>query len=137
MGILHRLFGRRAAEVWQAEARLLHTLGYVHPPPAVQWISTSACDLRCPHCYSHAGRKSQGELTTDEAKRLLVDELVKLDRPTFVIAGGETLLRQDFADIVRYTHARGVPWALHTHGGRVEHLADLFRRCTPVMAAVS
>jgi AdoMet-dependent heme synthase len=137
MGILHRLFARHAPEVWQAETRLLHRLGYVHPPQAVQWISTSACDLSCPHCYSHAGRKTPGELTTDEAKTLLIDELVKLDSPTFVIAGGETLLRKDFAEIVEYTHSRGVPWALHTHGGRVEHLFDVFERCPPVMAAVS
>src|SRR2546430_1774830 len=52
MGILHRLFGRRTAEVWRAETRLLHYFGYVQPPRAVQWISTSVCDLSCPHCYS-------------------------------------------------------------------------------------
>ena len=69
MGILHRLFGRRAGDVWRAEARLLHRLGYVRPPEAVQWISTSACDLVCPHCYSQAGKRSHGELTTDEAKQ--------------------------------------------------------------------
>jgi hypothetical protein len=78
MGILHRLFARHAPDVWQAEARLLHRLGFVQPPQAVQWISTSACDLTCPHCYSHAGKRAAGELTTDEAKRLLIDELVKV-----------------------------------------------------------
>ena len=69
MGFLHRLFGRKTREVWQAETRLMHRLGYVHPPEAVQWISTSACDLSCPHCYSHAGRKQHTELTTDEAQQ--------------------------------------------------------------------
>jgi radical SAM protein with 4Fe4S-binding SPASM domain len=137
MGILHRLFGRHARAVWQAERRLLHRLGYVHPPEAVQWISTSACDLSCPHCYSHAGRKSRGELTTAEAKQLLIDELVKLERPTFVIAGGEALLRRDFGELVAHAADRQVPWALHTHGGRVEHLFDVFERYPPVMAAVS
>src|SRR5947209_791066 len=133
MGLLGRLFGRHAAEVWQAETRLLHRLGYVHPPEAVQWISTAVCDLTCPHCYSHAGHKQHGELTTDEARRLLVDELVKLDRPTFVIAGGETLLRKDFAEVIAHVHAREVPWAIHTHGGRVEQLLDVFERYPPVM----
>jgi radical SAM protein with 4Fe4S-binding SPASM domain len=137
MGLLHRLFARRTAEVWRAEARLLHRLGYVHPPEAVQWISTAACDLSCPHCYSHAGRKARGELTTAEAKTLVIDELVKLDWPTFVIAGGETLLRRDFAEIVAYAHVRRVPWAIHTHGGRVEQLLDVFERFPPVMAAIS
>ncbi len=137
MGILHRLFGRLTADVWRAETRLLHRFGYVQPPRAVQWISTSVCDLSCPHCYSHAGRKSRGELTTDEAKKLLVDELVKLDRPTFVIAGGETLLRKDFTEIIAYTHQQKVPWAIHTHGGRVEALRDVFERYPPQMAAIS
>jgi radical SAM protein with 4Fe4S-binding SPASM domain len=137
MGILHRLFARNAPDVWRAETRLLHRLGYVRPPEAVQWVSTSTCDLTCPHCYSHAGRKAHGELTTDEAKRLLVDELVRLDRPTLVIAGGEALLRKDFPELVEYAHSRDVPWALHTHGGRVEHLGDVFHRFPPAMAAVS
>jgi radical SAM protein with 4Fe4S-binding SPASM domain len=137
MGILHRLFNRNAPEVWQAESRLLHRFGFVTPPQAVQWISTSVCDLHCPHCYSHAGRKSTGELSTDEAKHLLVDELVKLDRPTFVIAGGEALLRKDFGEVVEYAHRNKVPWALHSHGGRVEHLFDVFAKFPPVMAAIS
>jgi len=137
MGFLHRLFGRRTREVWQAETRLLHRFGYVHPPEAVQWISTTACDLTCPHCYSHAGRKQRTELTTDEAKRLVIDELVKLERPTFVIAGGETLLRKDFPEVIAYAHSQKVPWAIHTHGGRVEQLYDVFKRYPPAMAAVS
>ncbi len=137
MGILHRLFARRGPEVWQAEMRLLHRFGFVRPPAAVQWISTSACDLACPHCYSHAGRCDRGELTTDEARRLIIDELVELDRPTMVIAGGEPLLRRDFAEIVEYAHDRRVPWALHSHGGHVERLEDVLRRCPPAMAAIS
>lgn len=137
MGILHRLFGRRTTEIWRAEARLLHRLGYVRPPEAVQWISTSACDLTCPHCYSQAGKKAQGELTIEEAKYFLIDQLVKLEAPTLVIAGGETLLRKDFGEIIAYAHARNVPWAIHTHGGRVEKHFDVFEKYPPVMAAIS
>ncbi len=137
MGFLHRLFGRKAREVWRTETQLLHRLGYVQPPEAVQWISTSVCDLSCPHCYSNAGKKQKTELTAAEAKTLIVDELVKLDRPTFIIAGGETLLRKDFAEIVGYVHQQDVPWGIHTHGGRVEDLIDVFRVHPPVMAAVS
>ena len=137
MGILHRLFGRNKPAIWRAERRLLHQLGFVQPPQAVQWISTSICDLSCPHCYSHAGHKTAGELTTDEAKTLLIDELVQLERPTFVIAGGEALLRKDFGEIVAYAHQSKVSWALHSHGGRVEHLFDVIQQYPPVMAAIS
>src|SRR5262245_3691091 len=111
MGLLHRLFGRKTREVWLAETRLMHQLGLVRPPEAVQWISTSVCDLTCPHCYSHAGKKQHGELTTAEACTFLLDELVKLDRPTLVIAGGETLLRKDFGDIIAEASRRQIPWA--------------------------
>ena len=137
MGIVQRLFGRHAADVWRIESRLLHRMGYVRPPQAVQWISTSACDLSCPHCYSDAGKRSAGELTTKEAKALLVDELVALERPTLVIAGGETLLRKDFDEIVAYAHARRVPWAIHTHGGHVERHLSTFAAHPPTMVAVS
>lgn len=137
MGILHRLVGSRTRDVWRIEAKLLARLGYVQPPVAVQWISTSMCDLSCPHCYSHAGKKTAGELTTDEAKTLIVDQLVKLGRPSFVIAGGETLLRKDFPEIIAYAHQRGVPWAIHTHGGKVEQFHDVFAQHPPAMAAIS
>jgi len=137
MGLLHRLFSRRIKDVWRTEQRLLHRFGFVQPPEAVQWISTSACDLSCPHCYSHAGRRTQGELTTDEAKTLLIDELAKLNRPTFVIAGGETLLRRDFPEIIAYCSQQKVPWAIHTHGGKVEQHLEVFEKHPPVMAAIS
>ena len=137
MGILHRLFGRHARDVWRAEARLLQRFGYVHPPEAVQWISSSFCDLHCPHCYSNSGKKSAGELSTAEAKALIVDEMVRLNRPTLVVAGGETLLRKDFPEVIAYAHRRGVPWAIHTHGGRVEEFLDTFAKHPPVRAAIS
>jgi radical SAM protein with 4Fe4S-binding SPASM domain len=137
MGLLHRLFNRNASAVWQVEARLLHKLGMARPPEAVQWISTAACDLTCPHCYSHAGKKAHGELTTEEARTLILDELVRLGRPTLVIAGGETLLRRDFPEIIAHAKARRIPWAIHTHGGRVEALFEVFRDYPPVMAAIS
>jgi len=137
MGLLQRLFRRRAVDVWQAETRLLHRLGYVRPPTAVQWIMTTACDLACPHCYSCAGKASAAELSTDEGRRLVIDELIKLQRPTLVLSGGEPLLRSDFAEIVEHAHRRGVPWAMHSHGGLVEANIDTFRRFPPVMVAIS
>ena len=137
VGILHRLYTRHAAAVWQAETRLLHRLGYVRPPRAVQWLATSMCDLHCPHCYSHAGKRSPDELDVDEAKTHILDELVALGRPNLVIAGGEALLRRDFEAIVAHAHRRKIPWALHTHGGRVDALIDVFERYPPVMVAVS
>ena len=115
----------------------MRRLGLVRPPSAVQWMATTACDLACPHCYSHAGRAGRGELSRDEACGLIVDELVKLDRPMLVIAGGEPLLRRDLRGIVAYAGERGVNWSLHTHGGHVARHEAMFREHPPKMAAVS
>jgi radical SAM protein with 4Fe4S-binding SPASM domain len=137
MGLLHRLYARAAPEVWETETRLLHALRLVRRPVAVQWIATAMCDLRCPHCYSGAGKRAEGELTTEEALRLVVDELVALGKPTFVIAGGELLLRRDIAEIVAYARAQGLEWAMHTHGGHVPKFRALFERHPPTLAAIS
>src|SRR5687768_10418384 len=99
MGLLNRLFGRRTRAVWRTETWLMHKLGYVRPPEAVQWISTSVCDLKCPHCYSNAGKKQYGELSTDEAVTHILDEMVLLDRPVLVLAGGEALFRKDIPEL--------------------------------------
>ncbi len=137
MGLLHRLTSRDTPSVWRTEARLLYRLGRVRPPVAVQWITTAVCDLTCPHCYSRAGRKLEGELTAEEAKRLIVDECVGLGRPTLVLAGGEPTLAKAFPEVVEHAHRVGVPWAMHTHGGRCVDLRPLFERCPPAMVAVS
>ncbi len=141
MGILHRFRNRlrrwSAPDLWQVETQVLDTFGMVKPPEAVQWIGTTACDLHCPHCYSHAGRRHPKELSTQEAKSRLIDALVPLKRPTLVFAGGEILLRRDFAELVAYTHDQGISWALHSHGGHALRYRTLFTDYTPIMAAIS
>ena len=72
MGFLHRFYAAKAAAVWETETRLMQNLRLARMPSAVQWISTSICDLKCPHCYSHGGKKSDGELSSEEACRLIV-----------------------------------------------------------------
>ncbi len=137
MGLLHRVYARHAPEVWEVETRLMRRLGLVRRPVAVQWIVTSACDLHCPHCYSAAGPRDPRELTTDEARRLLIDELVALGRPLLVLAGGELLLRRDVPQIVAYAKEQGLDWALHTHGRLVPKYRAMFEDHPPVLAAIS
>jgi radical SAM protein with 4Fe4S-binding SPASM domain len=137
MGILHRFYAAHASRVWRTETQLLSKLGLVRPPEAVQWLATSACDLACPHCYSKAGKRDPNELTVDEAKERIVDELVHLGRPMFVVAGGEALLRPDLPDVLAHVGARRVPWSMHTHGGFVLKHRALFEKHPPRMVAVS
>lgn len=116
---------------------MLRRLGLVRRPAAVQWIVTSLCDLHCPHCYSSAGKRAEGELTTDEAKHLLVDQLVEMGCPLLVLAGGELLLRKDIPELIRYACSRGLDYAMHTHGRLVPRHRALFEAHPPVLAAIS
>lgn len=137
MGILHRVYARHAAAIWEVETRLLHRLGRVRAPVAVQWLVTAACELTCPHCYSRAGRRGADELTTAEAKARVIDELVALGCEDIVLAGGELFLRKDLPELIAYLSDRGIRWALHSHGRLVPRFRELLARHTPVMAAIS
>lgn len=137
MGLLHRAYARSIGDVWDTENRLLHALSLVRRPVAAQWLVTASCDMKCPHCYSAAGKRVAGELSTEEAKRLVIDPLVELGCPLLVLAGGELLLRRDIPELVAYARARGLDWAMHTHGMHVPRYEALFREHPPVLAAIS
>lgn len=135
--LLRRHAARRAGAIWDAETRVLRRLGLARPPAAVQWIATRACDLACLHCYSRAGVRAADELTTDEAKHLVVDELARMGCTSLVLAGGEVLLRRDLPDIVAHAAANGIEWSLQTHGGHVARVRPMLEAHPPAMAAVS
>jgi MoaA/NifB/PqqE/SkfB family radical SAM enzyme len=137
MSILNRAVARSVVDVWQTENRLLHALSYVRRPAAVQWLVTAACDMKCPHCYSAAGKRAQGELSTREAKELLIDPLVEIGCGMLVLAGGELLLREDIGELVEYATGKGLSWAMHTHGLHVMRHRALFARHPPALAAIS
>jgi radical SAM protein with 4Fe4S-binding SPASM domain len=137
MGLLHRFYTRNAPQIWETETRILYKLGLARPPAAAQWMVTASCNLHCPHCYSSAGKREPNELTTDEAKHLLIDELVKLGKPTLVFAGGELFLRKDIPELIRYAAKQGLEWAMHSHGGFIAKHRDLLAEVPPKMAAIS
>jgi MoaA/NifB/PqqE/SkfB family radical SAM enzyme len=145
MGIAQRISARLprelrirpTTEIWETEHRLLHALGRARPPEAVQWMVTRSCDLHCAHCYAKAGHKAKGELTTDEAKRLVIDATADMGCPLLVLAGGELWLRRDIETLIEHAVARGLEWAMHTHGGHVPKHRELLRRHPPALAAIS
>jgi MoaA/NifB/PqqE/SkfB family radical SAM enzyme len=65
----------------EADRRLRH-------PVHVVWELTLACNLRCAHCGSRAGRPRSDELTTDEI-RSIVAELAALGTREISLIGGE------------------------------------------------
>lgn len=131
------LWLRPVTEIWETEHRLMHALGRVRAPAAVQWMVTRSCDLHCGHCYAKAGHKAHGELSTAEAKRLVIDAAADMGCPLLVLAGGELWLRRDIEELIEHAVARGLEWAMHTHGGHVPKQRELLRRHPPSLAAIS
>jgi radical SAM protein with 4Fe4S-binding SPASM domain len=85
-------------------------------PRYVVWELTLRCDHACTHCGSRAGVAREGELTTEEALRV-VDQLADAGAREVVLIGGEAYLHDGFLEIVRALRARDVNPAMTT-GGR-------------------
>src|SRR5689334_18939050 len=85
-------------------------------PVYVVWELTLACDLKCGHCGSRAGRRRQGELTTEECLDL-VRQLARLGAREITLIGGEAYLRSDWIDIIAEIRAQGMSCTLQS-GGR-------------------
>ena len=87
-----------------------------HVPVHVVWEITLACDLKCHHCGSRAGRPRREELTTQQCLEI-VDSLARLGAREVTLIGGEAYLRKDWLDLVRAIRGHGIYCAVQT-GGR-------------------
>ncbi|KNY28060.1 putative heme d1 biosynthesis radical SAM protein NirJ1 [Pseudobacteroides cellulosolvens] len=88
--------------------------------PVVAWNCTRTCNLKCMHCYSQSeNKKYDGELTTDEAKKL-IDDLSDFKVPVILISGGEPLVREDLLEIIRYTNTRSIRCTISTNGTLID-----------------
>jgi len=91
------------------------------PPRLVFWETTAGCNLKCVHCrrLDVADQLVPQDLTTAESFRL-IDDIVALGRPIFVLSGGEPLFRPDIFDIARYATAQGLTVALATNATMID-----------------
>jgi MoaA/NifB/PqqE/SkfB family radical SAM enzyme len=80
------------------------TKGYITPFKAIVEV-TSACNLRCRHCYGECGAPRENELTKDEFFTIL-DALYEMGTEGLNISGGEPLLRKDLLEILDYCHGK-------------------------------
>jgi len=82
---------------------------------------TKRCDLNCPICFaSFPECMVEYEPSRDEIFKML-DFLSNLNPkpPAVLFSGGEPLLREDLADIIRYAHKLGFLTILATNGIRM------------------
>lgn len=81
-------------------------------PFLVIWETTQACDLACKHCRAEAQpNRHAGELSTDEAKKLL-DDVRRFGPIIFVFSGGDALKRPDIVELTRHGHELGLRMAI-------------------------
>lgn len=85
-------------------------------PVYVVWELTLACDQRCGHCGSRAGRRRKDELSFAECQSV-IEQLAALGTREVTLIGGEAYLRPDWVDIIRCITERGLLCTLQT-GGR-------------------
>lgn len=97
-------------------------------PVYAVWEITLACDLKCQHCGSRAGKRRPGELSTEECLDL-VRQMARLGTREVTLIGGEAYLRRDWLQIIREIRDQGMNCTLQTGGlhlteERVRQAAD-------------
>lgn len=106
-------------------------------PRIVSWNITSACNLRCPHCYLDARRRWPGELTTQEGLNL-VDQMAQAGTQLLILTGGEPLLRQDLPQLAAHAAGQGITVVLGTTGTQItREKARALRECGVAAAGIS
>ncbi len=105
----------------------MSTNGFKFFPETVVWEITFACNMRCIHCGTSAGKRRPDELSTDEAFKL-IDELTALGCKSITISGGEPLLRDDWRQLAARIKDNGLTSYLITNGFAVtDAIAEDFR----------
>ena len=94
--------------------------GYCHSYPNVVSLKVTAnCNLRCKHCF-YSGEPDLYSSDNDSKKEdifKLIDFLAdELNIINLTLTGGETFVRKDFLDIVRYAKSKYLPLVIQTNG---------------------
>jgi len=97
-------------------------------PQNVVWETTFACNMRCLHCGTSAGKVRPDELTTAEALAL-IDELAGLGCELITLSGGEPLMRKDWRELAARIRERGMKAYLVSNGYLIDEkiVADFQR----------
>lgn len=88
--------------------------GAMRSPIRIDLALTYRCNNNCGHCYAGGPRQSK-ELSTSEWKSI-IKKAVEFEVPNIVFTGGESLLREDLEDLIRYAESLDVVTGLITNG---------------------
>src|SRR3989338_4185453 len=88
--------------------------------PIVVWTMSRSCNLHCVHCYADsADRSYPGELTGEEAKRMLED-LAQFAIPALLLSGGEPLKHPRFFELAGLARSLGLRLTVSTNGTPID-----------------
>ena len=85
------------------------------PLKALFWNVTSACNYRCPICFTDAGRPAANEISTAEAFAI-VDKIHRAKIRDVVISGGEPFMRPDLLEILSRLARCGIAVRIASNG---------------------
>jgi radical SAM protein with 4Fe4S-binding SPASM domain len=91
--------------------------------------TTRTCNLHCRYCMARlSGPPAGHELSTEEAKTLVIDEIARVSTNAAVaFSGGEHLLRPDAFDLLAHAAERGL-WSFVNTNGKVLVETDSIRK---------
>ena len=86
-----------------------------HTPVHVVWELTLACNLKCKHCGSRAGKIRPDEVSTEDCLEI-VESLARLGTREISLIGGEAFLKKDWTSIIRAIRKHDIYCGLQTGG---------------------
>lgn len=85
----------------------------------IAWETTRRCAYKCKHCRASAmDRKYDGELNTEEGKRL-IDSIAKNLPAILILTGGEPLFRDDIFELASYAAEKKIRVVMATCGANL------------------
>ena len=84
-------------------------------PSVIGWETTLACNMRCRHCGSTAGKARPHELDRVQAQNVC-EQLIGMGTRRVVMTGGETLMRKDWRRIVDRLMTAGLEVGVLSNG---------------------
>jgi len=106
-------------------------------PVSAVWEITLACNMKCMHCGSAAGKIRSNELTTEEAL-VLCEELKKLGTGLVTLIGGEPFLRKDWYKIAQKIKDLGMDLTIISNGLIIDKkIVTQLKKLNPYAVAIS
>lgn len=104
------------------------------PVKIMSWNTTNDCNLFCAHCYRESGEKAQGELTTEQGKKL-IEEIARAGFHIMIFSGGEPLRRPDIYELIAHAKAHGLRPVLGSNGTLIDEAVAQKLKEAGLMAA--